>query len=214
MIHESKFFDNFGQFLHVYPEVDLIDVFSKGQIESKRWLVNELVRIDLPLGIVFLCAGWYGNLATFLFESGIPIEKIRSFDIDPSCAKKADTFNRHWVIDNWKFKASTLDITKMQYPTSHTTYRADGTSLELEEMPDTVINTSCEHIIDFKEWYSKIPTGTLVVLQNNNYYQIDEHINCVESINEFKKDTPMQNLLFEGELNLQKYTRFMRIGYK
>ena len=79
-IHNSEFFDNFGQVLKKYPDIDIKDLFSKGQMESKRWLVNELEKINEPLGTVFLCAGWYGSLAAFLFESNLDIEKIRSFD--------------------------------------------------------------------------------------------------------------------------------------
>ena len=81
-------------------------------------------------------------------------------------------------------------------------------------MPDTIINTSCEHIANFIEWYNKIPNGTLVVLQSNNYFEIKEHVNCVNNINEFIKIAPMSTLLYNGELELEKYTRFMLIGYK
>jgi hypothetical protein len=214
MLHRSKFFDNFGQFISKFPEVDLNDFFSKGQMESKRWLVNELINLDLDLGTIFLCAGWYGSLATFMFEANLKIKTIRSFDIDPSCAAIAETFNKSWVMDNWQFKASTLDITKITYPTKHTTYRSNGTSLELIEMPDTIINTSCEHINEFDKWFTRLPKKRLIVLQTNNYFDLSEHINCSSSLEEFAKQTPMETVLFEGELELPKYKRFMRIGTK
>ena len=44
------------------------DCFSRGQLQSKLWLVKELKRINPYLGTVFLCAGWYATLATMLFE--------------------------------------------------------------------------------------------------------------------------------------------------
>ena len=56
--------------------------FSRGQLQSKLWLVNELKKCNIELGTVYLCAGWYATLATMLFESGIKIDKIRSFDVD------------------------------------------------------------------------------------------------------------------------------------
>ena len=62
------------------------DCFSRGQLQSKLWLVKELKRINPYLGTVFLCAGWYATLATMLFEKNLRIDKIRSFDIDSSCA--------------------------------------------------------------------------------------------------------------------------------
>ena len=81
-------------------------------------------------------------------------------------------------------------------------------------MPDTIINTSCEHIEKFTEWFNAIPRDKLVVLQSNNYFEIDDHINCVKNITEFKQQAPLSNIIYEGELELEKYTRFMLIGYK
>lgn len=213
-IHNSVFFDNFGQLLNKYPDIDLKDMFSKGQMQSKRWLVNELIKINKPLGTIFLCGGWYGSLATFLFESSLNITKIRSFDIDESCAPIADTFNRSWVIEGWKFKATTMDILNILYPFIYKTKRYDNSEVELTDYPDTIINTSCEHIGNFQEWYEKIPNNTLIVLQSNNFFKIAEHVNCVSSIEQFEDMAPMSNILYKGALELDKYTRFMLIGYK
>ena len=188
------------------------DALSQGQIKSKQWLLEILQGIDL--GMVFICAGWYGILAIMMFEDeNIFVNKIRSFDIDDNCWKIAEDFNRPWTKDNWKFKASTLDITTMQFPTKHKTYRANGTSLILDEMPDTIINTSCEHIENFTDWVNLIPSGKLVALQSNNYFELPEHVNCVKDINEFKQQAPLSNIIYEGELELEKYTRYMLIGY-
>ena len=68
------------------------DCFSRGQIESKLWLVKELTKLNLDLGTVFLCAGWYATLATMLFESKVKVDKIRSFDIDPSLCRYCRSF--------------------------------------------------------------------------------------------------------------------------
>jgi len=199
--------------LHKFPEVEyaMVDAYSLGQLKSKKWMVENLPN---DMGTVFICAGWFGTLAGMMFEY-IPdkFEKIRSFDIDPSCADVADNINRPYVMDGWQFKASTLDIRKMTYPTTHETFRANGTSLELTEMPNTIINTSCEHIEDFTQWYNDIPSGTIVALQNNNYYEHEQHINCVSNLQTFAEQTPM-HVFYEGELSLTKYTRFMRIGMK
>ena len=200
--------------LHTYPESEagLVDAYSVGQIKSKMWLIEHLPD---DLGLVFICAGWYGTLASFMFDScRHKFDKIRSFDIDPSCYKVADTINRTWVMNNWQFKASTMDILEMEFPTEYTTYRANGTSLTLTEDPNTIINTSCEHIADFDDWYGLIPNDKIIALQSNNYYDIADHVNCSNSLEEFAKQTPMRNVLYEGELKLVKYTRYMRIGIK
>ena len=191
------------------------DCFSRGQIKSKLWIVKELTKLNLDLGTVFLCAGWYATLATMLFESKIKIDKIRSFDIDPNCRSIAETFNKPWVKDSWKFKSSTKDIMDINYV--HDVYEVikfDGSQCPLDDTPDTIINTSCEHINNFEEWYAKIPDGKLVILQTNNYFEIEEHVNCVNGLAEFSIQTPMTTVLYEGELPLDMYIRYMRIGIK
>lgn len=214
MIHSSKFFDNFGQVLNKYPNIDLTDMFSKGQMDSKRWLIDTLLELDLNLGTVFVCGGWYGSLSMFMLESSLKIDKIRSFDIDESCAAIAETFNRSWVMENWKFKATTMDILDITYPLSYQTLRANGTTVDLLEMPTTIINTSSEHIEKFSEWFTAIPDGVLVIIQGNNFYEIEDHVNTSDSLNEFDLKAPMRHTMYLGELELPKYTRFMKIGIK
>ena len=194
---------------------DLSDALSWGQLKSKRWLVDELEKIDLPLGTIFLCAGWYATLAAMLFQSKCSINKIRSFDIDENCATIAETVNRNYTKKDWRFKASTADIHNIEYTDyTYKTKRFNGTVCEITDTAETVINTSCEHIENFAEWYSKIPKQTLTVLQSNNYFEIEDHINCSKNILEFAEQTPMTDCLYSGVLELPKYTRFMRIGIK
>lgn len=193
------------------------DCFSRGQLQSKLWLIEELENTGVDLGTVYLCAGWYATLATMLFESGIKVDKIRSFDIDPTCVDIAETFNKPWFEDNWRFKAITQDIMDIDYKEHTWQYwsnKNNRMSYPITDSLDTIINTSCEHIENFAEWYAKIPDGKLVVLQSNNYFKIKEHINCSKNLKEFSKLTPFQQELYSGELKLEKYTRYMRIGYK
>ena len=193
------------------------DCFSRGQLQSKLWLVHELKKCNVDLGTVFLCAGWYATLATMLFESDIKVDKVRSFDIDPSCVDIAEVFNKPWFVDQWRFKSITQDIMDIDYNEHTWQYWSNANnrmSRPITDTPDTIINTSCEHISDFAEWYAKIPDGKLVVLQSNNYYKVEEHVNCVKDIKEFSNNAPMSNTLYAGELKLPKYKRFMLIGFK
>ena len=192
------------------------DVMSRGQLKSKKWLVDELSNLKIPLGTMFLCAGWYASIVPLMQESKLDFKKIRSFDIDPEVWKIAEIFNADLVSDSWKFKASTQDIMDINY-TEHTydTVKPDGELTAIgREIPDTIVNTSCEHIDNFKVWYNKIPKDKLVILQSNNYFEIKEHVNCSSSLKEFSKSAPMQKTLYEGELDLGKYTRYMKIGHK
>ncbi len=215
----KTFLSNLGQVMRKYPDCDLSEAFSKGQIESKFWLIEELEKVQKNLGTVFVLGGWYGTLSALILESNkFQIEKIRSFDIDNSCAEIAETMNRDpFVLDGWRFKASTADMYDLNYSeTTHTTRRANGTELELTDVANTFINTSCEHLEFYGDWYNTLPNGKLVVLQSNDFLSGKDHVNCISSIDEFKLHSPMSEYLYDGELYISEadYTRFMLIGVK
>jgi len=191
------------------------DCFSQGQIKSKLWLLNELKKTKLDLGTVFICAGWYCTLATMIFESKLNVKEIRSFDVDPSCLKIAEIFNKPWVMQDWKFKPATYDIHDIDYDSfDYSVMRTNGTECKLTSSPDTIINTSCEHIRDFDKWYNKIPNGKLVILQGNDYFELNEHINCSADQDSFSEKAPMTDVLYLGTIDCDKYKRFMKIGIK
>ena len=192
------------------------DALSQGQIKSKQWLLNKIKGINL--GTVFICAGWYGILATMMFEDeNVYVDKIRSFDIDDNCCNIAEDFNKYWAQDNWKFKALTQNILDINYTELSWTFwskKNNRQSYPITDKPNTIINTSCEHIEKFTDWFNLIPKGKLVALQTNDYFDLPEHVNCVKDINEFKQQAPLSNIIYEGELELEKYIRYMLIGYK
>lgn len=213
---DTQFTSAFKSFFINSTDIDN-DCFSRGQLQSKLWLIDELKKCNVELGTVFLCAGWYATLATMLFESDIKVDKVRSFDIDPSCIDIAETFNKPWFMEQWRFKSITQDIMDIDYDEHVWQFWSNANnrmSRPITDSPDTIINTSCEHIENFAEWYAKIPDGKLVILQSNNFFQVEEHVNCVNNIEEFKTQAPMLEVLYSGELELPKYKRFMLIGYK
>ena len=196
---------------------DFTDALSWGQLKSKRWLVDELTKCNVELRTVFIMGGWYGTLASMLFNSDMIIHYIRSFDLDENCQPIADKVNNTQVQNNWRFKAITQDMHDINMD-AHTwscwSAKNNRNSFPITDRPDTIINTSCEHIENFTKWYDGIPKGKLVVLQNNNYSELPEHLNCVENLKQFEKQTPMNEVLFEGIHQLSKYKRYMRIGYR
>ncbi len=190
---------------------------SRGQLQSKEWILKVLKEKGISnLGIVALCAGWYGFLAFLFFrDSFFSTKNIFLFEIDELSVKVSEDINRYFVKDNWKFKATLKNILDIHYAgETFTTLKFNGESEKLTMVPDTIINTSCEHIEKFKEWWDKIPAEKLIILQSNNYKGLKEHVNCVSSLEEFKKMASMGRLIYEGHLDLEKYTRFMLIGYK
>jgi len=184
-----------GNIVEKYPNARWKDVFRENQLESKSWLVKQLQHWDTDLGIVYICGGWYGVLSSMLFISKLPINRIYSYDIDPFSTQIANDINSFKHIN--RFMAITEDIHNLDY-----------------NKCDTIINTSCEHITNFSDWYDNIPDNKLLALQSNNVSNLDEHINCVESLEEFKQQCYISNLLYSGELNFDNFTRYMLIGRK
>ena len=172
-----------------------LESFWKGQLRSKVWLIENLQRYisQYPSKIV-IHGGWNGVLASLLFNSDIPIKHITSVDIDPNCEDLARTVNKRQEMEG-RFAAFTADMTDY-------VYRAD-----------VIINTSCEHITQaqYDKWLSNIPEGTLVVVQSNNYFDLDEHVRCAASLEELKEQSGLDAYLAE-QLDLDLYTRYMIIG--
>jgi len=210
---KDSLIDTLQRFESELPKVSLNDAFSRGQLFSKKWLVNKIK--DKDLGTIILCAGWHGSLIYLFNRDGVKFNQCFSFDNNPQCIETSELLNKELVLDNWKFKATQADILKIDYnPCVFSTIKADGSTEMKGIKPDTIINTSCEHIKDYDIWYNKLPENVLIILQSNNYFEQTEHINCVKNIEEFKQSSPMNDILFEGTLNLGMYKRFMLIGKK
>ena len=60
----------------------------------------------------------------------------------------------------------------------------------------------------------KTPNGKLIILQSNNFFEVEEHVNCVNDSLHFEQMATFSDVYFAGELTLEKYTRYMRIGRK
>jgi hypothetical protein len=174
-----------------------LESFWKGQVRSKVWIAEQLpafVPVN-PLTII-IYGGWNGVLSSILFNSKLNIEHITSIDIDPTCEEIARTVNkRQEMLD--KFEAVTHDMCK---------YIAGA---------DVVINTSCEHITQeqYNEWLDNQPDDAVIVLQSNNYFELEEHIRCSIDLNDFTK---MSNIepFYRGSMDTPKYERYMLIGRK
>jgi hypothetical protein len=172
-----------------------MDAFWSGQMQSKAWLIQELRNHVKKFVTIDIHGGWVGTLASMLFQSNIPVKTIRSIDIDPDCEKIAETMNS-LELQSGRFRAVTADMCAI---------RSDA---------DVVINTSCEHITqdEYDLWLSGHPQNSLIVLQSNNY-QIPEHVRIATSLEDFIRQSDL-DILYQGEKQLQLYTRYMIIGRK
>ena len=176
------------------------DAFSNGQVDSKLWLCQELERLNWSSTETHIYAGWYGVLAFLLLSRDrFKVDRIRSFDVDPSCESIADTINENWVFKSWRFKAHTEDC-----------------NLRVPGLADLIINTSTEHF-DSMRWFEKIPAGTRVILQGNNMPH-DQHVVHSDSLDNFIQQYPLSNIAYKGQLEFVypdwKFVRYMVIGTK
>lgn len=173
-----------------------LDAFWGGQVKSKEWLISELEKLDLGTKSVEIHGGWVGVLASMLFQSKLPVENIVSIDIDPVVQHVAEEMNRI-EFNEGRFRAETGNMCN-RYPVS-----------------DTVINTSFEHITQeqHESWLKNMLEEQVLVLQSNNY-DIPEHVRIARTLDEFVSQANLSTILFKGELQLPKYTRWMIIGKK
>lgn len=185
----------------------LLDCFWRGQIESKSWLVdilNSNIRWGQGEQVIHIFGGWYGILAAMLFDSAeFRIKFIRSIDLDPSCEPVADHVNKPNEMAEWRFKAFTNSMADYEY----------------DHAPTVVINTSTEHVSQdvYDAWFDRIPAGTLVVLQGNDFFACEEHVRCSKDLDEFQAQSRLENIQYRGEFKADAgsgYTRFMLIGTK
>jgi hypothetical protein len=175
---------------------------SRGQVRSKQWLLHQLEVINMTnLGSVVVCGGWYGLLSRMLLDSPIfHIAFIDSQDLDPIANVIASELNSEYF-NSEQFLYQTInscdvDANLMLY--------------------NTVINTSCEHFSreDMNTFGCRIVPGTRVIIQSNDYREIDDHINCVDSADELAEQIDFSEILFKGALPTLKYTRYMVIGIR
>lgn len=193
------------------------DAFSQGQIASKKWLIDSCIHLGLSLGQTWTLCGWVGVLGYLLLmhRDQLKISSVRSFDLDPACAGMADTLNRVYVKNGWQFKASTLNVNCLTYDNcQYQTVKHNGTQQTVQESADTVINTSCDHMTEDRTWWNAIPGGRLVILQNNDWHDNDQHTNTVQTLEQFAQQYDMSQLLYKGQLDCTLYQRFMLIGRK
>lgn len=211
---ENLLIKNLARAVETYPEIVNEDFLSQGQVESKRWIIEELNKLKLDLGTVYLIAGWYGLLAQFLNEAKMNFTRIRSFDIDQRSIEISEMMNRSLFVDGWKFKATCKDAFAINY-TDHeyVTLKEDKTDNPMRDVPDTIVNSACEHF-DYQAWLDLIPEGKLLILQNNDFFGCDGHTHCASSLEEFIEKCALREIHYSGVLKLKNYNRFMLIGRK
>lgn len=179
-----------------------LDAFWDGQLHSKIWLsetLNNHYDNKIPSNI-HIFGGWLGVLANILFQnSKFYIDTIYNIDLDPWCKTNSEKLNETYYTME-RYRAETVDMSDYIY----------------QDTADIVINTSTEHVNQetYDRWYNNIPTGSLVVIQGNDFFSCDEHVRCSNDLDDFMNMNRVNKPIFAGQLKTSMYNRFMCIFYK
>ena len=199
------------------PELtrDIIDSYGDNQFKSKYALLNAVDNLNFldKDSTVVIWGSWYGSILIPALTN--KVKKIVSIDLDEAPLQIA----KNRLFENYKnIEYVCDDVFK--------TYRDAYLNTNL------IINTSCEHMLPMKEWKwfqkgalatdsqykhkfgsPKLSSNCYFAFQSNNMFGIEGHVNCVNSLQEFKDQMPERaEILFEEEVEDTRGTRYMLVG--
>ena len=180
------------------------DASTSSQLQSKLWLVSEIVNLNIKVDRVVLLAGWYANFITPLLVNELGVKYILNLEIDPDVKTLTYKFNNRYKIDKDRVNICI--------------YRCEIHDVMFEplkyDMFDLVINTSCEHMFPMSR-FRKLNKGKnyTYVLQSTDDDQWDDHINCVSCPEELADQAGIVDVMYSGTKVLPNgMNRFMVIG--
>ena len=187
----------------VREDKDLLDSFSPNQFKSKLKLVEHINKLNILTknSEIVIFGSWYSSILIPAFYN--KVKKITCIDQDAKVISRA----KYNLFKDFNIDFITGDVFEFR---------------DSYKNADLFINTSCEHMKSMKEW-GPAPTyknpwwdrvsPAYFAFQSNNMYDIEGHINCVSSIEEFKYQMPDKaEILVEDKIVDDRGTRFMLIG--
>jgi len=174
---------------------DLLDSFSPNQFKYKLTLINHIRDLNILNKdseiVIFGC--WYGSILIPSFYD--EVKKITAIDLDPKVISKA----KYKIFKDYNVDFISKDVFD---------WAPDSSRIK---KTDLIINTSCEHMPSMKKL--NLETKAYFAYTSNNMYDIEGHINCVSSIEEFKYQLPDNaNVMIEDKIIDERGTRFLLIG--
>jgi len=175
---------------------DLLDSYSPNQFKSKERLIK-LLKDQLILNTNFeivILGCWYGSI---LIPSLKHSKRITAIDINSKTISIAkNRLFSHYENVDW----ITSDV-------------FDENRYGRIKNANLIINASCENMKSMKELKSLSESKSYFAFQSNNMFEVHDSVNCVKSIDEFKKQLPDNaKVLNEDTLLDDRGTRFTLIG--
>lgn len=173
---------------------DLVDSYSPNQFKSKERLIDLIKNLNMEFQDVVILGCWYGSI---LIPSLKQSKRITAIDIDPTTISIAK--NRLFGHYN------NIDFITSDVFDNNRYGRIKNTNL--------IINTACEHMKPMKELKPLRESKSYFAFQSNDMVDIEGHINCVKTIEDFKKQLPDNaKVLIEDEIKDDRGIRFTLIG--
>ena len=175
---------------------DLLDSYSPNQFKSKERLIK-LLKDQLILNTNFeivILGCWYGSI---LIPSLKHSKRITAIDINSTTIgiAKNRLFSHYENVD-W----ITSDV-------------FDENRYGRIKNANLIINTSCENMKSMKHLSALKESKAIFAFQSNNMYEIHDSVNCVKSIDEFKKQLPDNaKVIVEDTIADDRGARFTLIG--
>jgi hypothetical protein len=179
----------------VRENTDLLDSLSPMQFKSKLNLINHIKSLNIlnKDSEIVIFGSWYGSILIPAFYNDV--KRITAIDIDPKVISKA----KYKIFKDYNVDFISKDVFD---------WAPDSSRIK---KTDLIINTSCEHMRPMKEL--KLDTKSYFAYQSNNMLGIEGHINCVKTIEDFKKQLPDNaKVLIEDEIKDDRGIRFTLIG--
>ena len=185
----------------LYRIKDIVHSLDDNHWIGKQWLIDTLYPLYNKIygnntgGKIYIAGGWYG-LQAHLIKQVFKNFYVITGDMDPM----TEHFGHRLFSDtDIEFKVENC---------------LNSTDLDA----NIIINTSCEHMDpeDLQNFILKKPKESIIVLQSNDYGELDSHINCVESLEEFcnfvKPLLSKEWIISKSQIDLGDFNRFMVIG--
>jgi hypothetical protein len=187
------------------------DASTHSQLESKLWIIEEVIKLNINIDRVAILAGWYANFIVPLLIDELGVSFIHNFEIDRDVQYLSYKFNNRYKSQSGmgpgKYKCDIVDVMfdpigkymKMGHPNF-----------------DLIINTSCEHMFPMRN-FTKLNKGflgnPLYVLQSTDEDKYDDHINCVSGPEDLIQQSDFTEVIYSGTKELNNgMKRFMVIG--
>jgi hypothetical protein len=186
----------------------VLDSMNQSQLESKLWIIQELIKLEIKPKRVAILAGWYAQyIAPLLYDNFESLQFAENYEIDQDVKRLSYKFNKRLKED----KKYLITIRNVMFDRIHAS-RHEGHQLNV----DTIINCACEHMYPmwkFRELNKPVLRNPIYVLQSSDDDQHEDHINCVESEDELIDQARIKHVIYSGSKVLSnKSKRFMVIG--